>query len=63
MGNVIDFHEVGKMDSWEHKCDIHSLTRTRTLKGGWFGLTRGYNHETWSLCVFSHAQGVGGANL
>jgi hypothetical protein len=23
---------------------------------------RGYNHVTWSLCVFSQAQGVGGAN-
>ena len=39
MRNVRDSHEVGKMESWEHKCDIHSLTRTRTLKGGRFGLT------------------------
>ena len=22
----------------------------------------GYNHENWSLYIFSHAQGVGGAN-
>ena len=39
MGNVMDAHEVGKMELWEHECDIYSLTRTRTLKGVWFGLT------------------------
>ena len=35
----MDFYEVGKRELCEHECDPHSLTRTRTLKGGWFGLT------------------------
>ena len=35
----MDSHEFGQMELWKHECDIHSLTRTRTLKGGWFGLT------------------------
>ena len=41
----MDFYEVGKKELCKHKCDPHSLTRTRTLKGGWFGLTRGYSVE------------------
>ena len=39
IGNVIDFYEVGKRELCEHECDPHALTRTRTHKGGWFGLT------------------------
>ena len=35
----MDFYEIGKRELCEHECDPHSLTRTRTLKGGWFGLT------------------------
>ena len=36
----MDSYGVGKMELCEHECDPHSLTRTRTLKCGWFGLTR-----------------------
>ena len=39
MGIEMEFYEVGKRELCEHECDTHSLTRTRTLKGGWFGLT------------------------
>ena len=39
MGIERDFYGIGKMELCEHECDTHSLTRTRTLKGGWFGLT------------------------
>ena len=39
MGNEMDFYEVGTRELCEHECDTHTLTRTRMLKGGWFGLT------------------------
>ena len=35
----MDFYKVGKKELCKHECDPHSLTRTRMLKGGWFGLT------------------------
>ena len=39
----MDSHEVGKKELCKRECDPHSITRTRTLKGGWFGLTMVYN--------------------
>ena len=35
----MDFDKVGKTELCEHECDTHALTQSRTLKGGWFGLT------------------------
>ena len=42
MGDVMDFNDVGKRELCEHECDPHAFTRTRTHKGGWFGLTQGF---------------------
>ena len=38
MEDVMDFYDVGKRELFKHECDPHSLTRTKTHKGGWFGL-------------------------
>ena len=45
MGTEMEFYEVDKRELCEHECDPHSLTRTRTLKGGWFGLTWHFKEE------------------
>ena len=47
MEDVMDFYDVGKRELFKHECDPHSLTRTRTHKGGWFGLTPGHNNWNW----------------
>jgi hypothetical protein len=44
MGNEMDLYKHGKRELCEHECDPHSLTRTRTLKGGWFGLIDRHVH-------------------
>ena len=58
MGYVMEFSDVGKRELFEHECDPHSLTRTTTHKGGWFGLTMphrpgwasGVDHTTSLKC-------------
>ena len=53
----MDFNDMGKRELCEHECDTHSLTRTRTHKGGWFGLTPGNTKKKERLGGVSGGKG------